>query len=260
MKLIFFDIDGTLISEHDHQMSESTKKAIDLARKNGHVCMVNTGRSYKLVGGWLPQLVDFDGYLCGCGTHIIYRDKTLLHETFDIPTGQRIIRGLEKYKIDAALEGALNNYHNDLKKMHTKEFHDYMVRFASERYGSYEDALGMFDKFYCFAPQPGQMEGFQSEFEDILDFIDREKGYYEIAPKGFSKASAMRYMAKYLQIPMEETVAIGDSNNDLQMLECAATAIAMGNGNATVKEMADYVTTDVDKDGIWNALSWIGVL
>lgn len=260
MKLIFFDIDGTLIAEHDHSLSESTRNAINTARKNGHVCMVNTGRSYKLVGGWLPKLQEFDGYLCGCGTHIIYQNRCLVHETFDIKTAKAIIAGLEKYEIDAVLEGSGNNFHNDLKKMHTKVFYDYMLHFEKEHYGSYEEAPGQFDKFYCYAPLPGQMEGFQKEFGHILDFIDREKGFYEIAPKGYSKASGMKYMAEYLKIPMEDTVAIGDSNNDLGMLTCAHTAIAMGNGNSTVKEMADYVTTDVDKDGIFNALSWIGVL
>ena len=59
---------------------------------------------------------------------------------------------------------------------------------------------------------------------------------------------------------MEDTVAIGDSNNDITMLECVNTSIAMGNSSKAVLEMADYITTDVDEDGIWNALEWLGVL
>ena len=59
---------------------------------------------------------------------------------------------------------------------------------------------------------------------------------------------------------MEDTVAIGDSNNDITMLECAGTSIAMGNSTQAVLEMADHVTTHVDQDGIWNALEWLGVL
>ena len=93
-----------------------------------------------------------------------------------------------------------------------------------------------------------------------MDFIDRERGFYEILPKGCSKASAIRHMAKLLQIPMEDTVAIGDSNNDLSMLKCVGTSIAMGNSTQNILDMADYITTDVDKDGIWNALEWLGVI
>ena len=94
----------------------------------------------------------------------------------------------------------------------------------------------------------------------LLDFIDRENGYYEVVPKGCSKATAMHFLADFLHVSMEDTVAIGDSNNDLPMLQCAATSIAMGNSSKAVLEMADYVTTDVMEDGIWNALQWLGVL
>ena len=78
-------------------------------------------------------------------------------------------------------------------------------------------------------------------------------------PKGFSKASAMNFVADALKIPMNRTVAIGDSSNDIPMISRAAIGIAMGNATEDVKEIADYVTTDVDSDGIWNALKWLGV-
>ena len=62
-KIIFFDIDGTLIGEESHVMLESTKKAIRKARENGHICIINTGRTKKLVGKDITDLVDFDGYI-----------------------------------------------------------------------------------------------------------------------------------------------------------------------------------------------------
>ena len=98
------------------------------------------------------------------------------------------------------------------------------------------------------------------EFAEMLDFVDRDKGYFEVMPKGSSKASAMEYVAEYLNIPMSQTVAIGDGANDIPMLEAAECAIVMGNAPEDVKNLADYVTTDVDKDGIWNALKWLGVI
>lgn len=260
MKLIFFDIDGTLIAKHGHEISESAREAVCQARKNGHICLVNTGRTYKLVGDWLPGLLEFDGYLCGCGTHIIYRGQTLLHKTFDIAAARHIIEGLEKYKIDAVLEGSENNFHNRLERMHTKVFRSYMEPFAGEGYGGYEEAPGRFDKFYCYAPAPGQIQGFYGEYEGLLDVINREKGFYEVVPKGFSKGGGIRYMAEYLGVSIENTAAIGDSNNDLDMLECAGYAIAMGNAGAAVKEMADYITTDIEEDGIRNGLDWLKVL
>ena len=51
----------------------------------------------------------------------------------------------------------------------------------------------------------------------------------------------------------EEIIAFGDSDNDMDMLEFAEIGVAMGNAEVEVKAVADYVTTDIDEDGIWNA-------
>ncbi len=259
MKIIFFDIDGTLISEGDHVLLDSTKEAVKKARENGHICMVNTGRTARLVSGWLPKLMEFDGYLCGCGTMITYHGEELLHQTYSVEQAKILLEGMEKYKIDALLEGKEDIYYKEPNKMYTKTFHDYVARFKHS-YGSFADAPGRFDKFYCFADGQGAILEFAKEYSDLVDAIDREKGFFEIVPKGFSKASGMRFIADYLQQPMENTVAIGDSNNDAPMLLAAHTAIAMGNSTQAILDMADYVTTHVNEDGIYNALKWLGVL
>ncbi|MBP5264096.1 MAG: HAD-IIB family hydrolase, partial [Lachnospiraceae bacterium] len=103
---------------------------------------------------------------------------------------------------------------------------------------------------------------------DLLDAIDREHGFYEIVPKGVSKASCMDDLVEYLnnsgkypeKISIEDTVAIGDSNNDLPMLEHAGCAIAMGESSQQVLAMADFITAPVMQDGIYKALEWLGCI
>ena len=65
MKIIFFDIDGTLICGGSELMSESTKEAIRIARANGHICMINTGRTKRLVGENLTGQVEFRRIVIG---------------------------------------------------------------------------------------------------------------------------------------------------------------------------------------------------
>lgn len=260
MKIIFFDIDGTLISGGSSLMSESTKEAIRTARANGHICMINTGRTKRLVGEDITGQVEFDGLLLGCGTEIEYRGERLMHKTFTLEESQAILNAMKKYHVDAILEGSREDYAPRGEEVFTQAFRDMAAEIAERKYDRYANALGNFDKLYAYAETPEGMESMKRELAGILDFIDREHGYHELVPAGYSKATAIRYITDYLKIPMENTVAIGDSNNDLPMLKYAHTSIAMGNSSEEVLETADYITTDVDKDGIWNALKWLGVL
>ena len=258
--LIFFDIDGTLLGEWNHTMPESASKAIAAARRNGHICAVNTGRTRKLMEPDLEKLQGFDAYLMGCGTMITLQDRVLFHTTFTETESEKIIDALCRFGIDAVLEGCENNYHDAPDKIRTKTFGDFVRRFAGQNYGSFRDAVGCFDKFFAYVDDVTRMESFRKEFRDRLDFVDRKGGFFEVMPKGCSKASAMDFLAGELGISMEDTAALGDSSNDIPMLRRARIAIAMGNASKDVKAEADYVTTSLEQDGVWNALKWLGVL
>ncbi|MBQ7927061.1 MAG: HAD family hydrolase [Lachnospiraceae bacterium] len=260
--IIFLDIDGTLIDEKDHSMPESTKQAIAQARKNGHICMINTGRAGSMVGPEIRDLVELDGFVMGCGTMIEYAGRIIFHKTFSVAEAEEIITGLRKYRIDAVLEGSEVCFCDAPKEMNTDEFGQFVTGWMKLGYArdTVAKAPGHFDKFYCYMGDKDLRDGFMQEFGDRLDFVDRERGYYEVTPKGFSKASGIRTLAKLLEIPMEETAAVGDSNNDLSMLECAQYAIGMGKSSQRVKEIADFITTDIQQDGIRNAFRWLGVI
>ena len=91
-------------------MSESTKEAIRIARANGHICMINTGRTKRLVGENLTGQVEFDGLLLGCGTEIEYHGKQLMHKTFSMEESKAILAAMKKYHVDAVLEGSREDY------------------------------------------------------------------------------------------------------------------------------------------------------
>ena len=97
-------------------MSESTKEAIRIARANGHICMINTGRTKRLVGENLTGQVEFDGLLLGCGTEIEYHGKQLMHKTFSMEESKAILTAMKKYHVDAVLEGSREDYAPEEKK------------------------------------------------------------------------------------------------------------------------------------------------
>lgn len=232
MKLIFFDIDGTLIPDNSPLIPESAKEAIIKARENGHICMINTGRTQCMLSREFLEQVEFDGYLMGCGTMAVYHEKVLFHKTFPYEQSLAIMEGLRRHKVDAVLEGSEDDYCDLPENMHTDSFRDYIRNFRSFHFDSYGKAPGKYDKMFAYTNKQECICRFCEEFGEQLDVIDREHGFYEIVPSGCSKQTAMEHMAGLLQIPMQDTVAIGDSNNDYSMLKGAGIGIAMGNSAA----------------------------
>ena len=80
MAAVFFDIDGTLWDK-ENRIPDSTKEAIRLLRKNGHLTFICSGRTRVFINSEELLSMGFDGILCGCGTHIEYQgeDLSLIH-------------------------------------------------------------------------------------------------------------------------------------------------------------------------------------
>jgi hydroxymethylpyrimidine pyrophosphatase-like HAD family hydrolase len=82
----------------------------------------------------------------------------------------------------------------------------------------------------------------------------------EFVPNGFSKASGIKKTCEFLNIPLENTFAFGDSVNDLDMLSYVAHGVAMGNGTDDAKQAAEYVTSSLHEDGIMRGLEYYGLI
>ena len=78
--------------------------------------------------------------------------------------------------------------------------------------------------------------------------------FADIIHRNISKANGLEEIAKALDLQHEETMAFGDGGNDIPILHKAGIGVAMGNASDDVKAQADYITTSVDEDGVWNAL------
>lgn len=264
-KLIFFDIDGTIITEGTEPriIPDSFPYALHALQKQGHICFINTGRAFCEIEDAI-RCLQFDGYVCGCGTYIQYRGDTLYSHTIPYSLGNTILNALENNRLEWLLEGTEHVYYShlpyhtrigDFKKDHEKNF-PHAFRTVSP--GQMHDLP--FDKF-CICLQEGhRFDAFYRQFQDCLTFIDRKNDFFEIVPKGNSKASGMQFLEDYFQIPHEDTIAIGDSTNDLPMLEYAALSIAMGNGAEELFPIVDYITDSVMEDGILHAMQHLELI
>ncbi len=258
-KIIFFDIDGTILSHRNFQILDSTKKAIRKARENGHLTFVNTGRTYAEIDAEIKD-VGFDGYVCGCGTFISYHSKVLYHATVDDTTSKEIIKDLQYYNIDAVLEGTHAIYFNSKIENETMKMVYDMYKTRRFNLQTWEDPSPVFDKFCIWLNRINTIEDFRKKYETLFDFIDRDTYFLEIVPEGCSKATGIEYLLNHLAIPFEDAYAMGDSANDYSMLRYVKNSIGMGNSEQLILDIVSFVTKDVDEDGVIHALKHFDII
>ena len=109
-----------------------------------------------------------------------------------------------------------------------------------------------------FIDQKEQIDAFQETYEEALSqrfhTIRSQPILFEILPKCVNKATGLKALAEHLGIPREQIMAIGDENNDIEMIEYAGLGVAMGNAPDAIKALADVTTTSNEEDGVATAI------
>ena len=259
--IIFFDIDGTLVTEDELQeIPESTRTAIRLTREKGNLTFINTGRTEFNVPAAVREL-GFDGILCGCGTYIEYHGEVLLYRTLEQDYCRNIAELMRRTGVTPVYERRDALFFDD-RAVQNPEVEYFRSSFLSQNIPTdrqTDDPDFSFDKFVIWDNPRADMELFRREIGRDFDIIDRGHGFYENVPRGFSKATAIDTVLGMLGIAPENAYAIGDSNNDLPMLQAVPNSIAMG-GAESLYPYVSYITTPIREDGIYNALSHFGLI
>ena len=248
-KIVFFDVDGTLLPAGHDRPQESTLKAIEELKKNDIGTALCTGRHLRE----LEQLglldIPFDGYVLLNGQLCLDGD---LNRIFSDPiTGkdrEEILEIFEKREIPTVI-------------LEEKRFY---VNFIDEHIIKAQTDVG----------SPVQ-DVDEYRGDDILMasvYTDRDikfstlrtgrwnKWAADVYPADGSKARGILKMAEHFGVSREDTIMFGDAENDIDVIKAAGIGIAMGNAYPEAKAAADMVTDDADKDGIFNALKRLGLI
>ncbi len=259
MKHVFFDIDGTLWDRRSI-IPKSTAEAITRLNDNGHMAYINTGRTRGYITNPDLLALPFCGIIAGCGTHIEIDGKVLFENLIPPELATKAIDITRRFGFRSILEGPEYLY------MEYDEFKDdpYGKKVMRDLGDTRMSIMGNYGK-WRINKFSSDMTGCDKEscfelLKDDFDFILHNDVIVEVVPKGFNKGQGILKLCQMQGISTADTIAIGDSINDLDMFEVAGTSVAMGNGSSTTKEAADYVTTSMDDDGIYNALSHLGLI
>lgn len=258
---LFFDIDGTLTNNHTGIIQKSALQAILKAKEKGHLVFINTGRTICSIQPEIKRF-EFDGFLCGCGTYLLFQDEVLLHDFVNIERGKEIVERMSICKIDAVLEATEDLYFT------TESSRFKGIERMRDRYGKMglghkiisKETMETFDKLFLFTDYLSNVKKFFDDVGKDMDIIDRERGRYEVVPKGYSKATAIDFIRQKFAMDMDQIYVFGDSANDLSMFKYAVHTIAVGEHSDALDPYTEFVTQNVEKDGIEFAIKKYGLI
>ncbi len=255
IKAAFFDIDGTLLSHKTRSVPESARRALARLQSRGIPCIVATGRQLQEMKKLPVADIPFDGYITLNGQLVLDAGENVLFGTpLRGPAKDFLLKAFAEHRFPALLVEERAVYLN---------YVDEKVRILQAAISSPIPPLGTYSggEIYqvCAYLNPEE-EKLVAELRGACVMTSWAFGGMDIIAQGGGKVTGIRRYLDRLGIAPEEIIAFGDGENDMEMLQFAGIGVAMGNAWDSVKAVADYVTTDIDQDGIANALAHFGLL
>ena len=275
-KIIFLDVDGTLV-DYENRIPASAVTAIRRARENGHRVYICTGRSRAEVYAPIWD-IGLDGMIGGNGAYVEDAGTVVMHRLITADQCRRIVDWLTARGLSFYLESNSGLYGS--------EHFERDALTAIRLYAKRKDRPGA-EALTVRSAFPDMIFGGELYRDDVnkisfllnsyQDFLDAKEAFPDLAAgtwggrgeealfgdlgvKGIDKASAVNALIAHLGADIKDTIAFGDAKVDIPMFECCTMSIAMGNAGPEAKAAADYVTDDVECDGLYKAFRHIGLI
>ena len=259
-KLLALDMDGTILTSQK-TVSPATVKAINNLIQRGTAVTLCTGRG-------VAELKDYTSEFAAIPYGILNSGGCI----YDFTKRQSIYRSLlddgaliECIRAARAVKAMPYLLTEDVSVAQSEDIRDVSV-FQMSIYQSLYDRVatvvpdmetyvrehpGKSLKLCIFHRDPGTREQTRRAVEHLgMELADAETTSLEISPRGVTKGLGLKTLCSYLGISIEESVAVGDADNDIDVLNTAGLSVAMGNANKKVKDLCDVIVADNDHDGI----------
>ena len=265
IKLVAVDIDGTLLT-NDRKVTPEVFEAVQEAKKQGVKVIIATGRP---IPGVQPLLNELN--LKEEGDYVITFNGGLVQDT---STGENIITETMTYEDYLDIE-----FLSRKLDVHMHAITKQGIYTANRNIGKYtvhESSLVNMPIFYRTPEEMGDkeiikmmyidepevldaaIEKIPQEFFDKYTIVKSTPFYLEFMNKKASKGNAIKHLAKKMGLTAEQTMAIGDAENDRAMLEAVGNPVVMENGTPELKEIAKYITKSNEESGVAHTLrEWV---
>ncbi|MFV0465407.1 MAG: HAD family hydrolase [Lachnospiraceae bacterium] len=269
-KLIFIDIDGT-IRDFDGYIPDSTIRAIRETRIKGNKVFLCTGRPLSQID---KEVLDIgvDGIVASSGSYIEIDGKIIDHTVFTKMTYLVLTTYLVEH--DCAVQ--LQSYKDSYILNSQQDYFDELGEKLHDMFGGEKELVmpstvvespmdvDEIEKMIFFSEEISP-ERLKKKWGNDLNIVNLSipvdaTWAGEIGPKNINKAYGIEKVLESLGRDVKDTIAFGDSENDLEMIAFAHVGIAMGNAIEELKEIADFVTRPIRNDGLHSAFRALGVI
>lgn len=267
-KLVFFDIDGTLVTRNNH-IPSSTIEAVEQLKLNGGIPVIATGRAPVLMRE-ISKKLKIDSYIAMNGQYIVHEGEVIYSNPIDMDLVDQVVKVANRRHDGILLSTADEIVANSLISLVNRgslyTFLKGLVGIIPERVklklwksmmkktpekSDYENK-----EIYMMNINANQEEELEYEkiFAEQLTFTRANEMSMDIVNKGVSKATGAEKMISALGVNRQNTFAFGDGLNDMEIIQFVGTGVAMENGFEELKATADFVTDSVFNHGIANGL------
>lgn len=266
-KLVAIDLDGTLLNLNK-QISDIDKEAINCAINSGVKILVCSGRIYAGARTFARYL-GINGPLIACNGALIKdmdTEDVLYSDFLDFEDCKRVIDILHEYNMyfhiyagDAMftekLEFAAKFYWDKNLTLPKEKRVD--IRLVENIKNEISHEASNIAKIVTISDNLEKLSQVRGKVENIksVSVMSSSTENFEIVNKGVSKGNALKFLSEKLGIHRNEIIAMGDNENDYSMLEFAGLAVAMGNAEDYIKDIADYITLSNNENGVSKVLN-----
>lgn len=267
IKLIALDLDGTLYNTNG-QISDKNREVLKYAIDRGITVVISTGRPY--VGLPLSDLkeigIDYAITSNGAGIYRVADKTCLLEDAVSPEEGAALLRQLYQYPIhldafidgDAYTQASTRGLIDKLQISESLRTYIRDTRIVVDDLADYvsSNRLGIQKLTLNFTPDPN---GGLTAREDVIALLLKHPEYHyvsggfrniEVNKTGVSKAKGLRFLCETLHIPLTQTMACGDSENDYDIVSLAGIGVAMANAEEILLHAADFVSRSNNEDGV----------
>lgn len=257
-RIISFDLDMTLLDHKTWKIPDSAMEALKLLRRDS-VIAIGSGRNMDHdMSSMYRDLIRPDAVIHMNGTRVVADGHVLYEHLMDKGRLRDLLEYAQAHGISMGVSQDEYDYYINPQGV---------VRMDEVRWGvserNFRDGWELMDlpvRTLVYIGGPEGARELETHFPDFKFPMFSGRTGADVVEQEASKAEGLKRLCQYYGIGLEQTVAFGDSMNDYEIVREAGIGIAMGNSVEELKAVADYVTDDIDQDGVWKACKYLGLI